>query len=111
MATMRHVVSVPWTDEERALLRQMWANGLGVTLLGRMLGRSKYSVAKQVRALRLGPRGSLVAPPAAAAWPGGAGTRAAEASATRRPHAAAAAVRACEYLGAQQRPLQLPTGP
>ena len=64
MATMRHVISVPWTDEERALLRQMWANGLGVTLLGRMLGRSKYSVAKQVRALRLGPRGSLVAPPA-----------------------------------------------
>jgi hypothetical protein len=56
---MRHVISVPWTDEERALLRQMWANGLGVTLLGRMLGRSKYSVAKQVRALRLGPRGKV----------------------------------------------------
>jgi hypothetical protein len=60
---MKHVVSVPWTDEERTTLRQMWQNGMGVTLLGRMLGRSKYSVAKQVRALRLGPRGGPVAPP------------------------------------------------
>jgi hypothetical protein len=60
---MKHVVSVPWTDEERTTLRQMWANGMGVTLVGRMLGRSKYSVAKQVRALRLGPRGGLAAPP------------------------------------------------
>jgi hypothetical protein len=63
MATMRHVVSVPWSDHERDTLRQMWENGMGVTLLGRMLGRSKYSVAKQVRAMRLGPRGGPVAPP------------------------------------------------
>ena len=62
-ASMKHVISVPWSDQERALLRQMWANGLGVTLLGRMLGRSKYSVAKQVRAMRLGPRGKVTAPP------------------------------------------------
>ena len=62
-ASMKHVISVPWTDEERALLRQMWVNGLGVTLLGRMLGRSKYSVAKQVQAMRLGPRGGPAAPP------------------------------------------------
>ena len=56
-ASMKHIVSVPWTDEERTTLRQMWENGIGVTLIGRMLGRSKYSVAKQVRALKLGPRG------------------------------------------------------
>jgi hypothetical protein len=54
---MKYVVSVPWTDEERALLRQLWENGLGPVLIGRLMGRSKYSVAKQVRALRLGPRG------------------------------------------------------
>jgi hypothetical protein len=60
---MKYVISVPWTDAERTTLRQMWANGMGVTLLGRMLGRSKYSVAKQVRAMRLGPRGGPVAPP------------------------------------------------
>jgi hypothetical protein len=62
-ASMKYVISVPWTDAERTTLRQMWANGMGVTLLGRMLGRSKYSVAKQVRAMRLGPRGGPVAPP------------------------------------------------
>ena len=62
-ASMKHVVSVPWTDAERTTLRQMWANGMGVTLLGRMLGRSKYSVAKQVRAMRLGSRGGPVAAP------------------------------------------------
>jgi hypothetical protein len=60
---MKYVVSVPWTDAERTTLRQMWVNGMGVTLLGRMLGRSKYSVAKQVRAMRLGPRGGPVALP------------------------------------------------
>jgi hypothetical protein len=54
---MKYVVSVPWSEAERTTLRRMWENGMGVTLLGRMLGRSKYSVAKQVRAMRLGPRG------------------------------------------------------
>ena len=52
-ATMKHVVSVPWTDEERTLLRQLWENGLGPVLIGRMLGRSKYSVTKQTQALQL----------------------------------------------------------
>ena len=52
-ASMKHVVSVPWSDEERVLLRQMWANGMGPVLIGRMLGRSKYSVTKQTRMLRL----------------------------------------------------------
>ena len=52
-ASMKHVVSVPWTDEERTLLRQMWANGMGPVLIGRMLGRSKYSVTKQTQTLQL----------------------------------------------------------
>ena len=52
-ASMKHVISVPWTDEERTLLRQMWANGMGPTLIGRMLGRSKYSVTKQTQAMHL----------------------------------------------------------
>ena len=90
-ASMKHVISVPWTDEERTTLRQMWENGMGVTLLGRMLGRSKYSVAKQVRALRLGPRGGVTDAAAAASGPRGAGTGTPTATATRRPHPAAAA--------------------
>ena len=52
-ATMKHIVSVPWTDEERTLLRQMWANGMGPVLIGRMLGRSKYSVTKQTQTMHL----------------------------------------------------------
>jgi hypothetical protein len=51
--SVKPVVSVPWTDEERALLRQMWENGLGPVLIGRLLGRSKYSVTKQTQALHL----------------------------------------------------------
>jgi len=52
-ASMKHVISVPWTDDERTLLRQMWANGMGPVLIGRMLGRSKYSVTKQTQMLQL----------------------------------------------------------
>ena len=63
-ASMKHIVSVPWTDDERALLRQMWANGIGCTGIGRHLGRSKYSVRSEIETLNLGPRGSLVPPPA-----------------------------------------------
>ena len=62
-ATMKHVVSTPWTDEERTTLRQMWENGIGCTNLGRMLGRSKYSVRSEIETLKLGPRGSVVALP------------------------------------------------
>lgn len=54
--SMKHIISVPWTDEERTLLRQMWANGMGPTLIGRMLGRSKYSVTTQRQAMGLGRR-------------------------------------------------------
>jgi hypothetical protein len=56
---MKHVISVPWTDEERTTLRRMWENGMGCTLLGRMLGRSKYSVRSEIETLKLGPRGGL----------------------------------------------------
>jgi hypothetical protein len=63
---MKHVVSVPWTDEERALLRQLWENGLGPVLIGRLMGRSKYSVTKQTQALQL-PRHRL--PPGLAPTP------------------------------------------
>jgi hypothetical protein len=55
---MKYVVSVPWSDEERARLRQMWANGMGPTLIGKTLGRSKYSVTKQTQKLQL-PRHRL----------------------------------------------------
>jgi hypothetical protein len=54
---MKHVISVPWTDEERTLLRQLWENGVGCTGIGRHLGRSKYSVRSEVETLKLGPRG------------------------------------------------------
>jgi hypothetical protein len=57
MADMKSIVSVPWSDDERTLLRQMWSNGVGCTNLGRMLGRSKYSVRSQIDLLGLGPRG------------------------------------------------------
>jgi hypothetical protein len=62
---MKHVVSVPWSDEERELLRQLRANGLGPVLIGRMMGRSKYSVGKQLRALELPapPPSETTAPP------------------------------------------------
>jgi hypothetical protein len=50
---MKHVVSVPWTDEERTTLRRMWENGMGPVLIARLLGRSKYSVTKQTQMLHL----------------------------------------------------------
>ena len=56
-ASMKHVISVPWTDEERTTLRQMWAGGIGCTGIGRHLGRSKYSVRSEIETLNLGPRG------------------------------------------------------
>ena len=56
-ASMKHVISVPWTDEERTALRQLWENGIGCTGIGRHLGRSKYSVRSEIETLNLGPRG------------------------------------------------------
>jgi hypothetical protein len=50
---MKGVVQTPWTDEERAMLRRLRANGLGATRIGLMMGRSKNSVDKQLRYLAL----------------------------------------------------------
>jgi hypothetical protein len=63
---MKHVVSVPWSEAERIALCQMWASGMGPTLIGKTLGRSKYSVTKQTQALHL-PRHRL--PPGLAPTP------------------------------------------
>jgi hypothetical protein len=63
---MKHVISVRWSDEERTTLRQMWENGMGPALIGRMLGRSKCSVTKQTQTLKLPPqrpRPTLAPPP------------------------------------------------
>ena len=53
-ASMKHIVSVPWSDQERDTLRQMWENGIGCTGIGRHLGRSKYSVRSEIETLNLG---------------------------------------------------------
>jgi hypothetical protein len=37
-----------WTEEERALLRQLLANGLSQNQMARMLGRTKHSVHRQL---------------------------------------------------------------
>jgi hypothetical protein len=49
--------SLPWSHEERALLRQLWENGMGPAQIAKHLGRSKYSVTSETRTLHLGPRG------------------------------------------------------
>ena len=61
-ASMKHIVSIPWSDEERTLLRQMHETGMGPTAIGRQIGRSAHSVAKQIVTLHLGPRGSTAPP-------------------------------------------------
>ena len=87
-ATMKHVVSVPWTDEERALLRQLWENGLGPVLIGRLHG------ALQIQRHQADAGAAATATPAAARTGDDAGTPPATgtAAATRRPHAAAATI-------------------
>lgn len=56
MTDMRHVVSIPWSDEERALLRQLRENGLGPVAISQLMGRSKYSITRQMTAMGLPPR-------------------------------------------------------
>lgn len=51
---MMHTV-VPWTDEERAQLRRLRENGLSCLAIGRLLGRSKHSVHRQLLQMRLLP--------------------------------------------------------
>lgn len=56
MAIMKHVVSIPWSDEERALLRQLRENGLGPVQISKLMGRSKYSIDRQMQRMGLPPR-------------------------------------------------------
>ena len=42
------VRGTPWTDEERAQLRRLHDNGMGQSQIGKMLGRSKNSVHRQM---------------------------------------------------------------
>jgi hypothetical protein len=50
---MKGVVQTPWTDEERALLRRLRANGVGLKAAAAMMGRSYHSIQRQVRYLGL----------------------------------------------------------
>jgi hypothetical protein len=63
MPAAKHVA---WTDAERTALRQMRENGLGPAEIARLLGRSKYACARQVRTLKLPaqrPQPDMVPPP------------------------------------------------
>ena len=44
---------VPWSEAERTTLRQMWADGAEPVEIGRRLGRSKHSVRRQTKTLKL----------------------------------------------------------
>ena len=52
---MKHVTQTPWTDEERAMLRRLRANGLGASKIAIMMGRSKHAVSRQLKYLDLRP--------------------------------------------------------
>ena len=58
---MKHIAQTPWTDEERAMLRRLRANGLGLKAVAAMMGRTYHSVTRQVRHLGLQLR--MEAPP------------------------------------------------
>jgi hypothetical protein len=53
MTSMRGVVAVPWTEEERAQLRRLHENGVSRKQMAAMLGRSTNSVQQQLRAMGL----------------------------------------------------------
>lgn len=53
---MRGVVQTPWSDEERAMLRRLRANGVGTMQAATMMGRSKNSITRQLKYLGLGVR-------------------------------------------------------
>ena len=64
---MKNIPQTPWTDEERAMLRRLRANGLGLKAVAIMMGRTYHSVTRQVRYLGLQMR--VEAPPKPAAEP------------------------------------------
>lgn len=50
---MKGVVQTPWSDEERAMLRRLRANGVSIRQAGVMMGRTEHSVQRQCRYLGL----------------------------------------------------------
>jgi hypothetical protein len=72
---MKGVEQTPWTDEERAMLRRLRANGLGATRIGVMMGRSKNAVYRQLRYLGLAT-GNAPRPPKRPSHDAGGGIRA-----------------------------------
>lgn len=42
-----------WTGEEKDKLRQLYAEGHGVSAIAKILGRTKYSVTSEIRTLKL----------------------------------------------------------
>jgi hypothetical protein len=58
---MKNVPHNTWTEEERAMLRRLRSNGLGLKACATMMGRSYHSVTRQVRSLGLQMR--VEAPP------------------------------------------------
>lgn len=53
-ADMKHVVTtLPWSDAERTLLRQLYENGMGPARIAQQIGRTKPAVYRQIQTLRL----------------------------------------------------------
>ena len=57
----KNIPQTPWTEEERAMLRRLRQNGVGLKACATMMGRSYHSVTRQVRYLGLQMR--VEAPP------------------------------------------------
>ena len=54
---------VPWSEVEREQLRRLRANGLGLAQTAQLLGRSKASVARQIKTIDLERRVNPSTPP------------------------------------------------
>jgi hypothetical protein len=52
----RKLISRPWTDEEQAYLRRMWASGLRLEQMARALRRSKSAIRGKAENLGLPKR-------------------------------------------------------
>lgn len=42
-----------WTDDEKNKLRELYSAGHGVSVISKILGRTKYSVTSEIRTLKL----------------------------------------------------------
>ena len=58
-----HAIPVPWSEAEREQLRRLRANGLGLAQTAQLLGRSKASVARQIKTIDLERRVNPSTPP------------------------------------------------